>query len=300
MPLPLFLAYRILLFLYTLAWLILHIVARESYGPRWLIFISDWAFALLTFSTGAMAIICLVYTIIHYTNSKRLLQYIPRRDFPIYRVFKQDNIHWSVKIAWLLYVVAKTAAVLIFAGYWVFIYESCEEQGAFDSRDDNDTFDPDTMEMNVSTTDSLSCSPLDIYTIHIHGVNVVIVLLDIFMSRVPYQFLHLFYPCLFTLVYVIFSLIYWGAGGTNLDGDPFIYSTLDYNSGASTFGLAILLILVPPVFYLVLFLLAWARDALYGHIACCFRDIKVTPYQDKPYTAEHEGTNGTADEITKV
>lgn len=306
LPLPLFAIYRVLLFVYVLIWLILHIVTRaDVFGPRWLIFITDLSYALLFFATGSMAILCIVYTMLHYTSGQKLLKYIPKRDFPMVRVYKQDNIPWPVKVVWLLYIIATTSAVLVFIGYWSFVYRPCSggSSGSMSMASGSGSMPMGngsvSMPMGNGSVSSSSSCAIDIHTIQLHGINVVLVLIDLAVSRMPYQFLHILYPSLFTLLYVIFSLIYWGAGGTNHRGDTFIYSALDYGSRSTAFGLAIILIIAPAALYVILFLLAWLRDVVYIHIGCCFRDVKELAYRDSEGGGSRE-VNGVAEEVTKV
>ena len=240
----------------------------------------------------------------HYWDSDRLLKFIPKRDFPLVRVYKkQDNIPWYVKIIWLLYITACSSAFLVFLGYWLFIFTACE-----DSDEDEmtaDMFGNDTTDIGASGSGGSgeqsqeSCSFLDVHTIQVHGVNCVIVFLDLALSRIPYQFLHIVYSILFTAAYIIFSLIYWGAGGENHEGQPYIYSTLDYGGKSSSGFLAAAVVVSPMLTFIVLFLFALLRDLVSVRIGCCFRDVKRLPYRDD----DNHDLNGVADDyedMTKV
>ena len=46
----------------------------------------------------------------------------------------------------------------------------------------------------------------------VHGANSLFCLVDIFVSKRPVRFLHLYLPIAFGLYYMTFSLIYWAAG----------------------------------------------------------------------------------------
>lgn len=299
LPLPIFATYRVILAIYVLVWLILHILARrEEFGPLWLIFLTNLSYALLSITTTSLAMLCVVYTIIHYWNKDRLLKFIPKMDFPVVRVYKkQDNIPWYVKLIWLLYISACSAAFLVFIGYWGFLYSPCDESGSGDGDNDNNTT-MGTDDDGSGGSGEESCSTLDVHTIQVHGINIVIVFLDMILSRIPYQFFHFVHSAIFTMLYVIFSLVYWGAGGENHEGDPFIYSTLDYGERPVSGVFAVLAILSPMLTFIILFLLASLRDMVSVHIGCCFRDIKKLPYRD------NSGSSGMSDEdledITKV
>ena len=71
-------------------------------------------------------------------------------------------------------------------------------------------------------------------------------------------------------MYVIFSAIYFAAGGTNVRGRPYIYSVLDYGSdpGSSTgLVLGVVLAFLPVMhflFYLIYVARYWILYLIYG------------------------------------
>ena len=178
------------------------------------------------------------------------------------KVYSQDNIRWYVKLCWIVYILGASLALTVTAGNYVTeIDYSC-------SSEDNGVASGN----NTTAPFCNSIDTVDVYSAHVHGVNVLLVLIDLFLSRIPYQLFHFFYCLLFTVPYIILTLIYYAAGGTNEFGDRYIYTSLNYAEPQSA-GLAIVLILVPIPFFLVLFLLGWLRDVIYKRIGCCFRDI---------------------------
>lgn len=252
------------------------------------------------FATGAVAILSVVYTVAHYTNREHLRKYTPKKDFPVVRIYKQDNTPCAVKLVWWIYISATANAFMVFLGYWGFIYSACEDSGGdgvgMNANSSNSTSGMGSG-MGSNDSDLADCSVLDVHAIQVHGINLFLVILDLLISRIPYQFLHLFYPSIFSTAYIIFSLIYWGVGGTNHTGQPYIYPTLDYSSNPLAAFYAVVIIVAPMVLHLLLFLLAWLRDVIYMRIGCCFRDVKELPYQD----AEGRDMNGvTSEEMTKV
>ena len=269
-PLPLFLVYRVLLTIYVFIWLILHVVER-TYGPRWLIYLSDLGYTLLFISSGLAALLCLVYTIIHYTKPSKLQKYFPHQDVTS-KIYEQDNIPWCVKLVWALYIISKCISALIFFGYWLLIYSPCSDQQMSQPKQNGSVV--------TGQEGNSSCSAIDIYTIQIHGVTLLIVFLDMFLSRIPYQLFHIFYPMIFTLLYVLFTIIYWAAGGTDNYNNSYVYSVLNYDFSIS-FLYGFLLIPAPILIYFFIFLLAWLRDVLYRRISCCFRDIKAFPFHEQ-------------------
>lgn len=292
LPLPIFAVYRVLLTIYILVWLILHIVTRrDTFGPHWLIFLTDLSYALLFFAMLSLAVLCVMHTIAHYSSSKTLLKYIPKRDFPVARIYqKQDNIPWYVKIIWLLYNTACSSAILVLIGFWGFVYSPCENGTAMQSESSgNGTTDTGS----GGSGSAEQCETPDVHTIQLHGVNAVLVFLDLALSRVPYQLLHFPYSTVYTAAYIIFSVVYWGAGGVNHIGQPYIYSVLDYGGQPISALFAILIVFAPIAAFLALFVLALLRDVVSVRVGCCFRDVKRLPYRD----STREDTNGISGEL---
>ena len=174
-------------------------------------------------------------------------------------------------------------AVLIFLGFWVLVFEPCSSESTQmnSTEGGNGTEEMNMTEGNTASDLEEVCSGPDVYTLHIHLVNVLIVLLDLCISRIPIQFFHIFYVALFTLPYALFTIIYWGAGGTDSEGNSYIYSALNYEESRISTLLAFALIPGGFLTFLIIFLLAWLRDAVYYHIRFCFRDVHNLPYQEE-------------------
>ena len=95
-------------------------------------------------------------------------------------------LFWYHKALWVLYNIASTAAVLVTIAFWTFF------GGA---------------------------SAMSLFT---HGINSVLAVLETMLSSVPVRLFHVAYPMLYSIVYVIFTVIYWAAG------EPSIYPMTDY------------------------------------------------------------------------
>ena len=259
MPLPVFVAYRIIWFLYILAWLIATLVnfaPPDREGPRWLIFLTNQSYILLVVSTGAITILTVGYAIIYLIDKQILQSFHPQSASTLQAIYMQDNIGWYVKICWLLYIMGAALALVVVVGYWSIVYDpNCES--------------------STSPNSTIICLEANEYSFHLHLVNGVLIILDLYLSRVPYQLFHIFYPSVFMLGWVIFSAIYFAAGGTNpLDEGPYIYELLDYgNNPGRAVGLAIVLIVSPTAAFIVLFFLGWIRDVIYQKIPCCYRQL---------------------------
>ena len=268
LPQSIFAVYRVLLLAYTIAWLIAHVVVRHNvYSVRWLIFIGNLNYLLYTVSQLFITTGTVVYTILHYVAPTKLLSLFPREKNTRKDFFSQDNLPLLFKITWYLYVTANTMVVVTSLAFWAFI--------------NND--------------DSFAGSP-DAVGVHFHVVAMVLVLADLFISRFPYQLLHFFYPCSFTVVYIIFTGVYFAARGTRFDGERYVYSLLDYSKTISIL-FAILVILVPMVFFLLLFLLAWLRDVVYRQFTFCFRHVSPVPSERDSSHTYSKGENTQLDVI---
>ena len=84
--------------------------------------------------------------------------------------------------------------------------------------------------------------------VHCHLVNTMIVVLDIAISRLPYYLYHFHHSIAYLLIYLTFSLIYWGVGATDPWGHHYIYEPLDYQDnplGAVVLILALMFIVFP-------------------------------------------------------
>lgn len=64
-------------------------------------------------------------------------------------------------------------------------------------------------------------------------LNTVFILLETLLGTVPVRLFHVIYPMLFSIVYVMFTVVYWASQGKNSLGEPFVYSALDYNGHPS-------------------------------------------------------------------
>lgn len=255
-----FVGYRVIWFLYILAWLIATLIVQAPVGvdgARWLIWLTNQSYILLVIGTGAITILTVVYAIVHYIDKYKLQRFHSQPASTLQEIFRQDNIEWYMKICWLLYIMGASVAMVVIVGYWGFVY------------------DPSCVPTTTANS-TVNCLVADVYSVHIHLINGVLVIVDLYLSRFPYQLFHVFYPSIFTLLWVIFSVIYFAAGGTNpLDEGRYIYSVLDYgNNPGPAVGFAIVVIIGPAIAFFGLFLLGRIRDAIYTRIPCCYREFQ--------------------------
>ena len=262
---PAFVIYRVLVFLYIFGWLV---ATGVQSSDRFIIYLTIQSFLLLNLSLLLLAILTVAYAAIYYSRSEKLQSLFPVPPSEgldgVEISYGQDTIRWYVKICWVLHTTASVLAVGVTFSYWAFLCSPF--LGGSESK-------------NVTTAGNTTgdhCKPLPV-NIHVHGINAVIVILDIWMSRIPFQLCHFFYTTPFTTLYLIFSVIFWVANGRTHEG--VIYPILDYGAADKQMAIvfATVLILVPIIIYLILFGIALLRDVTFQLLKFFFfRDFRQT------------------------
>jgi len=92
--------------------------------------------------------------------------------------------------------------------------------------------------------------PISYFT---HGVNFLVVIVDVYLSRQPYYLLHGIYFAILGIVYLLFTYVYYVSGGTDCSGRRYIYKSVDWNDPGSAGMLAAILVVVVVPFVNVLF-----------------------------------------------
>ena len=149
-----------------------------------------------------------------------------------------NKIKWYHMIQWALFVIGTEIAVAITIVYWPLIYNP------------NDSIDG----IRFNT----------------HGTQAIVAVIELLAAGVPIRFYHFYFSMIFGATFVVFSGIYYAAGGTNLAGDPFIYSVLDYGNSPGgavgiIFGVVFLLLpIVHVLFYLAYVARYWVVYLIYS------------------------------------
>jgi len=245
LSLPFFLAYRLIVTAYNFAWLIYNIY---KYQAKLFIFLTNWTYLILnlyflqatTLTLSALCCECRMRREASpITNETQEVEMGSGDDSVIQNekttteeAREEDALRLPQKIFWLLYIISANAGLLVTAGYWTVLFEEDE--------------------------------PVDANNITKHALNSVFMVIDTFLSSIPVRLFHSVYPLLYIIVYLTFTVVYWQLGGTNNQGQPYIYSLLDYNNFQASTGCIIgfFLLLVQPVLQLILFGLVKLRDHL--------------------------------------
>ena len=243
-----FLAFRWIMAAYFLGWLVPSGLLVENGGVKYFIFLTNWCYlawnSYLIFSAVSATVkVCLVYCYPSHagqTATTTALLETPTPymdvDVPVGCCGREgDATSWYHKIQWVLFYFGVHMAVVVSLLYWALLY---------------------------------SGGPVDGVNVNTHLVNAIIALIDVFISGIPVRILHFIYGAIFTTAYSTFTGIYFAAGGTNANGDPYIYAVLDYgsNPGSAAGWVLVVVLVIVPVVHLLLFGLHTARFWLTYHL----------------------------------
>lgn len=147
---------------------------------------------------------------------------------------RMHQLPWYFKITWILYGIASSAAVMVTAVFFIFLWPMMNSAGG-----------------------------IDMMNLQLHGINSVIIIIEHFVSAVPIRLYHYIYPLIYGLMYLIFSLIFWA-----VDHNHVIYpEVLDWNKpGPTVVMVVILAIVVLPLLQLFYFVVYKIKIFIYKHL----------------------------------
>lgn len=239
-----------LVFLYVFAWLVVDSVLNApTFGARYLIYLSNLSYILLCLSFMVSMVGVLVYSI-QRCCCKRCTKIEPAYATTPAEFYRQDNTPWFLKLAWLINTIAVPASAVTTIAFWALLYQPG----------------------GILFTANL---------VHVHGVGLFLVLVDLFISRAPMMLFHVIYPTVYGAAYVIFMGIYFAAQGTNpLDGEQYVYSIFDYGrQPLIATGYSFALVVAMAVSFLVFFIVTLLRDQVVKRCKPCFWNV-VHPDDD--------------------
>lgn len=120
---------------------------------------------------------------------------------------------WFHEALWVIYNIAAVAALVVTLSFWLFIFRLRNK--------------------------------LNVVSVIVHGINSIVMVGDTILSSIPVRLFHVVYPMLYSIAYVIFTVIYWASGGTSSFGMRYIYPQTDYTgrpvfSAVSLVGLVLI------------------------------------------------------------
>lgn len=145
------------------------------------------------------------------------------------------------KLYWVLYVIATDIAFVVTPLFWAVVY------------------DPE-----ITLLD-----PMDIF---VHGLNFVVMILDLFVVAHPIRILHCCYTIIFVICYGVFSLIYYAAGGISKDGTVYMYKVLDWEKPGTSSLFCLLVVLYVIIVHTVCWVLYKFRVWIHSK---CVSDSEV-------------------------
>ncbi|XP_053612204.1 protein rolling stone-like isoform X2 [Plodia interpunctella] len=163
--------------------------------------------------------------------------------------YETSQLPWYVSMYWFFFNIAISTSFLITALYWILLYNP----------------DPDPED------------PLFWLDVATHGLNSCIALAEVVASRTPVRALHFYQPLSVGLWYAAFTAIYFAAGGTDGNGNPYIYPVLDWRFGWRTTALVACSCAGLLVIYAALWGVALCRDKISMTIRTVSLDLPMVP-----------------------
>ncbi|KAK3705438.1 hypothetical protein QZH41_007406 [Actinostola sp. cb2023] len=212
MPWYLVAVYRFILAVYCTGWIIYSGFYFTNGGPKWFIWLTNWGFFFVTL----YFILSTVLTLLYHLKEKNQINVDIQMNEPSKHETESGREgavyelppRWYHKALWVIYILAANVAVIITCLYWGLI--------------NNEAADPEGLALDISN----------------HLFNSVFLVIELLLSSMPIRLLHVVYPVVFTVVYMLFTVIYWAAEGTNpANNKRYIYSYVDYSGNP---GLAVM------------------------------------------------------------
>ncbi|KPI95041.1 Protein rolling stone [Papilio xuthus] len=142
---------------------------------------------------------------------------------------------WYVKVYWVLYNITIPVAFLITVFYWSILNTAIKK---------------------------VNYAPNPTLDVMLHGVNSLVMLAELFLSAHPSRLLHVMQPLYFGVVYLIFTIVYYDAGGLDPWGHVFIYPVIDWSKPEQTLVVASLTGLFLVLMHVLTVGVATSRDVI--------------------------------------
>ncbi len=133
-----------------------------------------------------------------------------------------------VKISWMSYITIVTSACVVTFGYYLLGYQENDYSSWF----------------------------RELADLHIHGLNSLAILIDVFFLSYPVYIVHFVYICLFFLLYSSFTLIFWLIHPEK----NIIYKQLDYSNPFLAFFHIFISFLIGFLFHIIHFFLVQFKN----------------------------------------
>lgn len=216
------------------------IVVSDKNNSNPFIYLTIWSYLILTLSFVALSFVSLIHyfqrlkqnrqeeTSEVFTTNPEGIMSSERNDIAR-NERTQRNVNdiyeqypFFRKLLWMLWTVAACCGLLVTLLYWSLVFKS----------------------------------PTSFFDISLHCLNSVFILVALLTSLLQVNLLHAVYVMCFGSIYIVFTVIYWAAGGLNDQGERYIYKPLDYENGNHAFVVGTVLIsifLFIPLLQLLIF-----------------------------------------------
>lgn len=237
----------------------------QSNSPKLLIYLTIWSYLLLTVNFISLSVVTIISCVRQWTrldsrveandtnsngrlssneeaNDNFLQRDNERTEQQEYQNGTGEERTIYGKLVWLLWIVSSGIGLIVTLLYWTIVARSSRS------------------------------SFLDV---SFHALNSVFILIELFTNSIPVNLLHGLYVMIFGSVYVLFTVIYWAAGGLSSRGKSYIYNVTDYENGKPAFIAGTMIIsafVIIPLVQLFLF-------GLY-QLRCHFRRKLFYPRSD--------------------
>ncbi|KAK9973764.1 hypothetical protein ABG768_024471 [Culter alburnus] len=193
-PPLLWLLYRCFMLVYTVSWLIYTALLFNT--PKFLIFLSHISYCLMVIYY-LVALSNLAWAFLEVRcSSHRMKRGVSTECDTL--LSPPVALTAALCLQWILHSVVGCCSLTVSLLYWTIIHPSDQHS-------------------------------LSAFNINIHFINSIQTAVDLLLSSTPIHLTHFFYAVLAGVLYVIFAVVYWLLGCTNLFGQPYIYSILDFS-----------------------------------------------------------------------
>ncbi|XP_012528360.1 protein rolling stone isoform X2 [Monomorium pharaonis] len=162
------------------------------------------------------------------------------------------KLEFTEQLYWFLYVVTTNIAIGVTVCYWFAVYN------------------PEIHQVD----------PLNIM---MHVCNSVLMVIDLFVTSIPFRLQHFWWCLSIAFFYVIFTIIYYFAGGLDKYGCHYIYKVIDWKRPMRTSLVCIGGLTFVTVLHCVHCMLANIRDRIYRKTAEKFSKPVQMNTTDKPF-----------------
>ncbi|XP_013177200.1 PREDICTED: protein rolling stone-like isoform X2 [Papilio xuthus] len=232
--------WRVPIFLWSLITIIWSTAAFWGSVDKYMLYMTHWGLLLILVESFFGVIVAL--------KEDRYLPGLPEpihtdATTPDYGSFvgslKNENTKgafpWYVKVYWVLYNITIPVAFLITVFYWSILNTAIKK---------------------------VNYAPNPTLDVMLHGVNSLVMLAELFLSAHPSRLLHVMQPLYFGVVYLIFTIVYYDAGGLDPWGHVFIYPVIDWSKPEQTLVVASLTGLFLVLMHVLTVGVATSRDII--------------------------------------